>query len=64
MVGLTAMGVYDSLENSLVIAPARNELNPNKSKNETYAKYYSLFERLTYKLTDEFEEIVKLQNNH
>jgi gluconokinase len=63
MVGLTAMGVYETLERSVEIAPPKHELNPNKSKNETYAKYHSLFERLTSKLSEEFEEIVKLQNN-
>lgn len=64
MVGLTAMGVYDTLESSLEIAPPGNELNPNKAKNKTYAKYFSLFERLTHKLESEFEEIAKLQNHY
>jgi gluconokinase len=64
MVGLTSMDVYDDLKSSLEIAPTRKDLNPNAAKNKTYAKYYSLFERLTHKFESEFEEIAKLQNDY
>lgn len=64
MVGLTAMGVYENLEDSLQIAPEKILKNPNRKKNKVYSKYYALFERLTEKLESEFEEISKLQNDY
>jgi gluconokinase len=64
MVGLTAMGVFSSIEKAMEIAPAKTNANPNKDKNKVYAKYYSLFERLTNKLAGEFDEIAKLQNDY
>jgi gluconokinase len=62
MVGLRALGEFESLEKALSIAPTGNELNPSSRKNKVYNQYFSLFDRLTNKLTAEFDEISKLQN--
>lgn len=63
MVGLRALGVFDTLEKALSIAPPGTELNPSMSKNKIYTRFFSLFDKLTHKLEPEFEEISKLQND-
>jgi len=36
--------------------------HPNKKDHQVYMKYFSVFEKLSHKLKDEFEEIALLQN--
>jgi gluconokinase len=36
--------------------------HPKAQNHETYMKYFKIFERLSHKLSDEFEEIVLLQS--
>jgi len=58
----TEMGVYRSLEDAAKTVSLQAAYHPNKKDHQVYMKYFSVFEKLSHKLKDEFEEIALLQN--
>ncbi|MCR9062956.1 MAG: gluconokinase [Cytophagales bacterium] len=64
MLGLTTLGIFESLEESLTIAQTGIERKPSERDNEVYKRYFSIFQKLTDKLAPEFDEIAKLQNDY
>ncbi|HTE11548.1 MAG TPA: gluconokinase, partial [Chitinophagaceae bacterium] len=58
----TEMGVYRNLEDAAKTVSLHTNYHPNKKDHQVYMKYFSVFEKLSYKLKDEFEEIALLQN--
>jgi gluconokinase len=61
LLGLTKLGVYTNLEEAASTVKSLETYHPKAQNHETYMKYFKIFERLSYKLSDEFEEIVLLQ---
>ncbi len=58
----TEMGVYRNLEDAAKTVSPQTNYHPNKKDHHVYMKYFNVFEKLSHKLKDEFEEIAKLQN--
>ena len=61
LLGLTQLGIYENLEAAAATVKSDETYHPNFQNHEIYMKYFKIFERLSYKLSDEFEEIVLLQ---
>jgi gluconokinase len=55
------MGQYKTLEEAARTVDLPDTYQPNAGNHSVYAKYLSIFERLTKKLAEDFEEIAKLQ---
>ncbi len=58
----TEMGVYRNLEEAARTVSLQTTYHPNKKDHQVYMKYFSVFEKLSHVLQDEFEAIAKLQN--
>ena len=58
----TEMGVYRTLEDAARTVSLQTSYHHNKKDHQVYMKYFNVFEKLSHKLKDEFEEIAKLQN--
>lgn len=58
----TDMGIFKSLDEAARSVVLANTYSPNKGNHQVYEKYYSIFERLSTKLYDEFEAISRYQN--
>jgi gluconokinase len=61
LLGLTKLGIYANLEEAAATVKSLEIYHPKSRNHETYMKYFKIFERLSCKLSDEFEEIVLLQ---
>ena len=55
------MGIYKSVDESTKSIVLAETFNPNKQNHSVYKKYTVIFERLSMKLSEEFEGIVNLQ---
>lgn len=55
------MGKYSSLEEAARTVELSDSYKPDSGNHATYVKYSVMFERLTRKLTEEFEDIARLQ---
>ena len=55
------MGIYPSLEVAAGSTPFQYTVHPKQHDHEIYARYFKVFEKLSIKLEDEFEEIANLQ---
>jgi gluconokinase len=55
------MGIYKNLDDAASTAVLPDTYKPNKQNHTIYTKYFTIFERLSTKLFDEFEEIANLQ---
>ncbi|WP_333819543.1 gluconokinase [Ohtaekwangia sp.] len=55
------MGIYSDLEQAAGSTPFQETLYPREQDHATYTRYFRIFERLSVKLEDEFEEIADLQ---
>lgn len=55
------MGIYKNLDEAAQTVVLPDTFKPNKQNHAVYKKYVSIFERLSTKLFDEFEEITNLQ---
>lgn len=62
LVSATDMGLYKSLEEAARSVVPALTFKPQKHNNAVYMQYFSIFERLSVKLIDEFEAITNLQN--
>ncbi|HEY3430196.1 MAG TPA: FGGY family carbohydrate kinase, partial [Cyclobacteriaceae bacterium] len=58
----TEMGLYKSLDEAARSVVLTHSYKPQKYNHMIYEKYYSIFERLSTKLYDEFEAISNFQN--
>jgi gluconokinase len=61
LISATEMGIYKNLDEAARTVDLPDSFEPNPHANEVYSKYFSIFERLSTKLYDEFEEISTLQ---
>ncbi|WP_276365481.1 gluconokinase [Chryseolinea sp. H1M3-3] len=57
------MGVYKNLDEAAATVLLPTTYKPQKQNHTLYQKYFAVFERLSTKLYDEFEEIAKLQHD-
>jgi len=58
----TDMGIYSNLNEAAKSVSFQHTYLPNSINHATYKQYHSVFEKLSVKLKDEFEEISMLQN--
>jgi gluconokinase len=61
LLSATDMGIYSSLEEAAQSTSFQETLHPRKQDHAVYARYFEIFERLSTKLKDEFEDITNLQ---
>jgi gluconokinase len=61
LLSATEMGIYKNLEQAAKSIVLSEQYVPNKNINGVYMKYYEIFEKLSGKLKDDFENIVRLQ---
>ncbi|HEY3405462.1 MAG TPA: gluconokinase [Ohtaekwangia sp.] len=61
LLSATDMGIYPSLDEAAKSVLLQETIYPRKQDHDVYAKYFGIFERLSTKLIDEFEEIALLQ---
>ena len=64
LMSATDMGKYSSLEEASRSVVLTDPYKPDANNHKTYLKYFDIFQRLTTKLADEFEDIAKLQQKH
>jgi gluconokinase len=57
----TEMGIYKSLEEAAQVVDIPTMYRPDKHDHEVYMRYFKVFERLSSKLLEDFEEIAGLQ---
>lgn len=57
----TDIGVFQNLDEAAKSIVLPDVYKPNKYNHGVYAKYYSIFEKLSRKLSDEFEALASLQ---
>lgn len=62
LLGLIDNGVFNNLEEAAKSIQVKNIFEPSSVNHETYQKLFEIFQRLTQKLSEEFEMIEKLQN--
>jgi gluconokinase len=55
------MGIYSSFEEAAGSTAFEETIQPKEQNHEVYLRYFKIFERLSVKLHDEFEEIASLQ---
>jgi gluconokinase len=61
LLSATEMGIYKNLDEAARTVVLPDTYKPNKQNHSIYKKHFSIFEKLSVKLFDEFEEIVNLQ---
>lgn len=61
LMSATEMGIYKNLDEAARSVVLPDTYKPSKQNHTVYTKYFKLFEKLSVKLADEFEEIANLQ---
>ncbi len=61
LLSATEMGIYKSLDEAAKTVVLPDQYLPDKQNHKEYMKYFKIFERLSTKLSSEFEEIANLQ---
>jgi gluconokinase len=61
LLGLTKLGIYANLEEAASTVKSIETYHPNHKNHDMYMKYFKIFERLSHKLSEDFEDIVLLQ---
>jgi len=61
LLSATEMKIYRNLDEAAQTVVLRNTYEPGKQNHDIYIKYFEIFERLSAKLFDEFEDIARLQ---
>lgn len=64
LLSATEMGIYKSLDDAAQPVERPNVFKPNKQHHAVYADYFAIFEKLSAKLSDEFEAIGNLQQKY
>jgi len=58
------MGIYKSLDEAAQTVELPDKYTPQKENHAVYSSYFSIFERLSTKLFDEFEAIATIQQKN
>ena len=61
LLSATEIGIYKNLDEAAKTVELPETYNPKKNHHSIYKKHYAIFERLSFKLFDEFEAIANLQ---
>jgi gluconokinase len=61
LLSATEMGIYKNLAEAVQTVTLPDQYFPKKQQHAVYMKYFKIFERLSTKLADEFEDISNLQ---
>jgi gluconokinase len=61
LLNATDMGIYSDLSEAAKSVVLKETIQPRKQDHGIYAQYFAIFEKLSFKLKDEFEEIATLQ---
>lgn len=61
LLSATEMGIYKNLDEAAKTVVLPETFKPNRQNHSVYKKYFRIFEKLSAKLFDEFEEISNLQ---
>jgi len=64
LLSATEIGLYKNLDEAAESVKLPDSFTPNKQLHNIYVKHYSIFERLSVKLFDEFEAIANLQHDN
>lgn len=61
LLGFIKLGIYNNLEEAASTVKSVKTYHPNPQNHDIYMKYFKIFERLSHKLSEDFEDIVQLQ---
>jgi gluconokinase len=61
LLSATELGIYKNLHDAARSVVLHDTFKPGKNNHSVYMKYFSLFEKLSTKLFDDFEELAELQ---
>lgn len=64
LLSATEMGIYKTLDQAARTVELPDAYKPDKQHHAVYADYFGVFEKLSTKLSDEFEAISNLQHKH
>ncbi|MFL5746871.1 MAG: gluconokinase [Niastella sp.] len=64
LLSATEMGIYKSLDEAAQTVELPDIYKPNKQRHAVYADYFSIYEKLSVKLAEEFEAISDLQQKY
>jgi gluconokinase len=63
LLSATEMGIYKSLDEAAETVELPDSFKPQKQNHPMHEAYFNIFEKLTAKLSDDFEAIANLQHN-
>ncbi len=63
LLSATEAGIFKDLDEAAKTVELPDSYKPRKNEHVQYMKHYAIYERLSYKLMDEFEAISKLQED-
>ena len=63
LLSATQAGIFKDLDEAAQTIKLPDTFTPDKHVNQVYMKHYAIYERISYKLIDEFDAISKLQEN-
>jgi hypothetical protein len=61
LLSATEMGIYKNMAEAVQAVSLSDQYFPKKQQHQVYMKYFKIFEQLSTKLADEFEDISNLQ---
>ncbi|MFN4175101.1 MAG: FGGY-family carbohydrate kinase, partial [Parachlamydiaceae bacterium] len=61
LLGLTHLGIFKDLEDAARTIRSVETYQPNLTHHERYGRFAEIFERLSYKLSEDFDALVALQ---
>lgn len=64
LVSATEMGVFENLDQAAQKVKLLEDFLPQAQNHQVFMKHYAIFERLSWKLFDEFDAIAELQQNN
>ena len=64
LLSATDLGIYKDLDEAARSVVLSKTYKPQKQNHDLYQKYFSVFEKLSSKLNDEFAELSNLQKDH
>ncbi len=64
LLSATVMGIYKSLDEAANTVELTDTFKPQKQNHPVYAEYFEIFEKLSTRLSDEFEAISNLQQQY
>jgi gluconokinase len=64
LLSATEMGIYKNLDEAAKTVELPDSYTPQKDNHAIYSSYFGIFEKLSTKLSEEFEAIATLQQKH